>query len=89
MICAIGLPLTNVVKIFTGSPRYDEMLATFDSALVACIRKVPPTLTGWPAGGVMRIPMLVGTTSAYLQFFFSSIFMILPVGLKADLKRVR
>jgi hypothetical protein len=35
----------------------------------------PPEWTGWPLGGVMRTPMLVGTTSAYLQFCFSSIFM--------------
>src|SRR3974390_2901780 len=66
--CAIGLPLTNVVSTFTGRPRYDETLATFVSALDTCIRNVPPQCTGWPAGGVMRMPMLVGTTRAYLQF---------------------
>src|SRR5688572_30611163 len=51
------------------------MLATFVSALVTCMTKAPPECTGCPLGGVMRTPMLVGTTSAYLQFCFSSIFM--------------
>jgi hypothetical protein len=51
------------------------MLATLVSALVTCIRNAPPEWTGCPLGGVMRTPMLVGTTSAYLQFCFSSIFM--------------
>jgi hypothetical protein len=31
--------------------------------------------TGWPLGGVRRIPMLEGTTSAYRQFFLSSILI--------------
>jgi hypothetical protein len=33
----MGLPWTKVVNTFTGNPRYDEMLATLVSALVACI----------------------------------------------------
>ena len=75
MNCAIGLPLTNVVRILTGRPRYDDTLATFVSALVACMMNDPLQCTGWPSGGVSRMPMLVGTTRAYLQFFFSSIFI--------------
>src|SRR5205809_1087049 len=51
------------------------MLATLVSALVTCIMNTPPEWTGCPLGGVMRIPMLVGTTREYLQFFFNSIFM--------------
>src|SRR5262245_19219529 len=51
------------------------MLATFVSALVTCAMKVPARWTGAPSGGVRRSPMLVGTTRAYLQFCFSSIFM--------------
>ena len=73
--CAIGLPLTKVVRIFTGRPRNEATLATFDSALVTCISKVPPQCTGWPLRGVIRIPMLVGMTRAYLQFCFRSIFI--------------
>ncbi len=75
MNCAIGLPLTNVVSTFTGRPRYDATLATLVSALETCKSSVPPAWTGWPAGGMMRTPMLVGTTSAYLQFSFKANFM--------------
>ena len=37
------------------------MLATFDSALVACIVNVSLAWTGWPPTGVILTPMLVGT----------------------------
>jgi hypothetical protein len=67
--------LTNVVSTLTGSPRKEAMLATLVSALVVCMMKVPPPCTGCPASGVMRTPMLVGTTSAYSQPCFSSIFI--------------
>ena len=64
MKSAIGLPSTKVVRTFTGRPRYDEMLATFVSALVACIMNRLLDATVWPSGGQMRTPMLVGTTRA-------------------------
>ena len=74
MNCAIGLPLTKVVSTFTGRPRYDATLATFVSALVACMIRDPAQCTGCPWGAAIRIPILEGTTMAYLQFFLSSIF---------------
>ena len=70
---AIGLPLTKVVSILTGRPRYDDTLATLLSALVACMVNRRLQWNGWPASGVRRTPMLVGTSKAYRQFFFSSI----------------
>ena len=69
----IGLPLTNAVKTLTGRPRYEETLATFDSALVTSIVKVELQCTPWPFTGVRRTPMLVGTRSAYVQSLRNSI----------------
>jgi len=42
---------------------------------VACMTNELAQWTGWPLGGVRRIPMLEGTTSAYRQFFLSSILI--------------
>ena len=36
----IGLPLTKAVNTFTGRPRKEETLATFDSALVTSMTNV-------------------------------------------------
>jgi hypothetical protein len=43
------------------------------SALVAFKVKVSLQCTGWPPKGVMRTPMLVGTSKAKSQFFLNSI----------------
>src|SRR5215207_7364376 len=67
---AIGLSFTKVVSTFTGSPRHEEMLATLVSALVACMKKVWLQWTGCPSTGVMRTPMLVGTSRAWAKSFF-------------------
>jgi hypothetical protein len=52
------------------------MVATFVSALVACMKKELLLCTGWPFSGVMRTPMLVGTTIDHAQFFLTSGFTI-------------
>ena len=46
MNAAIGLPLTKVVSTCVGKPRYDEIDATFVSALVACMKNVSEAATG-------------------------------------------
>src|SRR5436190_21452679 len=74
MIWASGLPFTNVVSTFTGKPKYDEMLATFVSALETCSVKLVAWCTPCPNAGARRMPMLVGTTMAYLQLGLSSSF---------------
>jgi hypothetical protein len=75
---AIGLSLTNLVRTLTGKPRYDEILATFVSALVACIVKVSLQWTGCPSFGVILIPMLVGTSKAHLHSL-RNLIIVLPL----------
>ena len=52
MNAAKGLPSTKVVSTLTGRPRYEEMLATFVSALVACKCRTSLDWTGCPFSGV-------------------------------------
>jgi VanZ family protein len=68
---AIGLSFTKVVNTFTGRPNDDEMVATFVSALVACISKSLLLCTGWEFTGVILTPMLEATINEYLQSFLS------------------
>jgi VanZ family protein len=71
MKAAIGLSFTKVVNALTGNPKEDAILATFVSALVACISKSLLLCTGWEFAGVILTPMLEATINEYLQSFLS------------------